>query len=241
LFPPRYLQEFVMKTQRNYPVYREAIAGFALVTLAVSGGTAWWTWQTTKPTSINQQTPPTQVNQSPVASLPQTNIPPVVVPQRVEAITPKSTSKVVQLQPQTYWLKFDNNQIHLVPQPVPVKAGLTSEEALKLAFTNLLDSPKTAELSTTIPADTKLLDVRVTKAGIYVNLSPEFSQGGGSTSMAYRVAQVIYTATSIDPTAKVFVSVAGEPIDTDHPLGGEGLILRQPITRLQFVEDFSIS
>ncbi|MCC5636374.1 GerMN domain-containing protein [Nostoc sp. CHAB 5844] len=218
-----------MKTQRNYPVYREAIVGFALVTLAVSGGTAWWTWQTTKPTSINQH-PSTQVNNASV-----------VVSQRVEAITTKSTPAVVQLKPKTYWLKVENNQIHLVPQPVTVKAGVTSEEALKVAFTNLLNSHKAAELSTTIPAGTKLLDVRVTKAGIYVNLSPEFSQGGGSTSMAYRIAQVIYTATSIDPTAKVFVLVAGEPIDTDHSLGGEGLVLRQPITRLQFREDFSIS
>ncbi|MBD2495722.1 GerMN domain-containing protein [Nostoc sp. FACHB-280] len=205
-----------MKTQRNYPVYREAIAGYALVILAVSGGTAWLTWQMTNPT--------TQVNNSAVI------------------IASKSAPKnVEEIQPQTYWLKFDNNQIHLVPQPVEVKVGVTSEEALKLAFTHLLTTPKIAELSTTIPSGTKILDVRVTKTGIYVNLSPEFSQGGGSTSMAYRLAQVVYTATSIDPTAKVYVSVAGKPIDTDHPLGGEGLILRQPITRQQFTEDFSIS
>ncbi|MBE9008331.1 GerMN domain-containing protein [Fortiea sp. LEGE XX443] len=230
-----------MKTQRNYPVYREAIAAFALLTLGVSGGIAWWTWQTTKPTSVNQQTSSTQVNNLPNYSLPETTLPPLVVPQKVEAITPKSTPEVLQLEPKTYWLKVDHNHIHLVPQPVTLTAGLTLEEALKVAFTNLLNNPKTADLNTTIPSGTKLLSLRVTQAGIYVNLSPEFSQGGGSTSMAYRVAQVIYTATSIDPKAKVFISVAGEPIDTDHPLGGEGLILRQPITRPQFVEDFSIS
>ncbi|OCQ88932.1 hypothetical protein BCD64_04095 [Nostoc sp. MBR 210] len=205
-----------MKTQRNYPVYRgEAIAASALVTLALFGGTAWWSWQITNPT--------TQANNSAVI------------------IASKSAPEVAAIQPQTYWLKFDNNQIHLVPQPVKVKAGVTSEEALKLAFTYLLTTPKTAELITTIPAGTKLLDMRITQTGIYINLSPEFSQGGGSTSMAYRLAQVIYTATSIDPTAKVFVSVSGKPIDTDHPLGGEGLILRQPITRRQFAEDFTIS
>ncbi|ALF55966.1 hypothetical protein ACX27_28985 [Nostoc piscinale CENA21] len=205
-----------MKTQRNYQVYRgEAIAASALVTLALFGGTAWWSWQITNPT--------TQANNS------------------VVIIASKSVPKVEAIQAQTYWLKFDNNQIHLVPQPVDVKVGVTSEEALKLAFTHLLNSHKTVELSTTIPAGTKLLDLRVTQAGIYVNLSPEFIQGGGSTSMTYRLAQVIYTATSIDPKAKVFVSIAGEPIDTDHPLGGEGLILRQPITRRQFVKDFPIS
>ncbi|MBD2455466.1 GerMN domain-containing protein [Nostoc sp. FACHB-87] len=205
-----------MKTQRNYLAYRgEAIAASALVILALFGGTTWWSRQITNPT--------TQANNSAVI------------------IASKSAPAVAAIQPQTYWLKFDNNQIHLVPQPVEVKAGLTSEAALKLAFTHLLTTPKTADLSTTIPPGTKLLDLRVTQAGIYLNLSSEFSQGGGSTSMAYRLAQVVYTATSIDPTAKVFVSVAGKPIDIDHPLGGEGLILRQPITRRQFAEDFTIS
>jgi spore germination protein GerM len=52
---------------------------------------------------------------------------------------------------------------------------------------------------------------------------------------------VIYTASSLDPNAKVFVSVEGESIDEKHPLGGEGLTLRQPITRAQFATDFSIS
>ena len=229
-----------MKTQSKYPVYQEAIAGFALVILAVSGGIAWCTWQITKPTLVSQQTSSTQVQNSLVSSLPKTAISSLAVPKAIEKTTSKDTSKARQLKPRTYWLKVENNQIRLVSQTVNIKEGITSELGLKKAFTHLLNSPKSASTSTLIPAGTRLLSVRVTKAGIYVDLSPEFSQGGGSTSMAYRVAQVIYTATSIDPKAKVFVSVAGESIDTDHPLGGEGLVLRQPITRLQFVEDFSI-
>jgi spore germination protein GerM len=64
--------------------------------------------------------------------------------------------------------------------------------------------------------------------------------------MIYRVAQVIYTATSLDPNQKVFISVGGQSIlqrrgyanDNNHPLGGEGLILEQPTTRSQFAADF---
>jgi spore germination protein GerM len=58
--------------------------------------------------------------------------------------------------------------------------------------------------------------------------------------MIYRVAQVLYTATSLDPKAKVFLSVESQPLDENHPLGGEGLILRQPMTRQDFAQDFSL-
>jgi len=210
-----------MRIQRYHQVYQEAIAISILLGFAIVGGTSWWTWHQTKPISTK-------------------SIPTVIASEQGEKFNPKSTSQVTYLKPRTYWLRVDSGQIYLTPQPVAIKEKVTSEIALKQAFNNLLTSPKTSGLSTTIPAGTKLLSLRVTKAGIYIDLSREFSQGGGTTSMSYRVAQVIYTATSIDPTAKVFLSIAGQPVDIDHPLGGEGLILRQPITRRQFLEDFSI-
>ena len=46
--------------------------------------------------------------------------------------------------------------------------------------------------------------------------------------------------TSLDPHQKVFLSVEGQSLDREHPLGGEGLILRQPITRSQFDADFPL-
>jgi spore germination protein GerM len=83
--------------------------------------------------------------------------------------------------------------------------------------------------------------LQVRSDGVHVDLSKEFRAGGGSTSIVYRVAQVIYTASSLDPDAKVFVSIEGQSIDEKHPLGGEGLTLRQRITRSQFAADFSIA
>jgi spore germination protein GerM len=146
-----------------------------------------------------------------------------------------SQQYIVQLQPQTYWLLTENEQTRLVPLHIAVNSG-SKQEALKAALNNLLNNPQTHKLSTTIPAGTKLLDLRVANAGIYVNLSDEFSLGAGTTSMIYRLAQVLYTATSLDPEAKVYISIAGQLIDENYPLAGVGLVLTKPMTREQFLE-----
>ncbi len=146
-----------------------------------------------------------------------------------------SQQYLVQLQPQSYWLLSENQQTRLVPFHIAVNSG-SKQEALKAAFYNLLNNPQTRKLSTRIPTGTKLLDLQVTKAGVYVNLSDEFSLAAGTTSTIYRIAQVIYTATSLDPEAKVYISIAGQLIDENYPLGGEGLVLTQPMTREQFLE-----
>ncbi len=148
---------------------------------------------------------------------------------------PKQTA---DLQPQVYWLQGEGT---LVPQKVTISSGSTPEKALKDAFTQLLERPKDSTLNTAIPEGTRLLSLKVTEQGVYVDLSREFAQGGGSSIMTHRVAQAIYTATSINPAAKIYLSVEGQAIDEEHPLGGEGLILSQPTTRQQFKEDFPAS
>jgi len=49
--------------------------------------------------------------------------------------------------------------------------------------------------------------------------------------MSSRVAQVLYTATSLQPNAKVWIDIEGKPLEV---LGGEGLLLEQPLTRESF-------
>jgi spore germination protein GerM len=156
----------------------------------------------------------------------------------------KVNPAITRLEPETYWLKLEGQKIRLVPQKIAVKEGVSPEVALKQAFNHLLTIPQTNEtktLTTTIPADTKLLNLEFKDNEIRVNLSKEFTKGGGSTSMIYRVAQVVYTASSIKPNARVYLLVEGKLLNENYPLGGEGLVLTEPVTRQQLVEDFSIS
>jgi spore germination protein GerM len=61
-----------------------------------------------------------------------------------------------------------------------------------------------------------------------VDLSREFEQGGGSNSMQSRLLQVVYTATTFEPTAEVFLTIEGKKLET---LGGEGVDVPSPLTR----------
>jgi spore germination protein GerM len=101
----------------------------------------------------------------------------------------------------------------------------------------LLAGPTEGTGSTTIPKGTKLQSLKVENDGIHVNLSNEFTTGGGSTSMIGRVGQVVYTATTLNPNAKVYIEVNGKKLET---LGGEGLEVEQPLTREKFDKDYSL-
>lgn len=135
-----------------------------------------------------------------------------------------------------YWLTSADNSIDYVQQERRVRA-FDTQEAIRLALEELIAGPRDPHLTTAIPPQTRVLDVRVEGNDIFLNFSPEFTQGGGSTAMMSRIAQVLYTATSQNPGARVWISVEGRALEV---LGGEGLILDQPLTRVSFVPSFQL-
>ncbi|BFM38083.1 GerMN domain-containing protein [Synechocystis sp. LKSZ1] len=140
-------------------------------------------------------------------------------------------------QAQLYWLRDAGNRLELVASPVALEPGLTAEQKLQRAFNEQLSNPATpANTSNAIPPGTRLLALTIKPDGVHLDLSGEFSQGGGSTAMIGRLAQVVYTATSLDPDAALWINVNGKPLEL---LGGEGLMVDQPMTRKIMMESLS--
>jgi spore germination protein GerM len=239
-----------MKAHYDHSIRQRTIVGISLLLLSVTGGSVWWIWIALKPTAINQQavltkTEPTKADTFPVASQSQQALAQsqaaIPAPKPPTLNRPQVLNRqVAARQPESYWLQMDGQHISLIPQRVTRSADSSSEQVLIAGVDDLLANSPTANQSSAIPPGTRLLSLQIAPEGIYVDLSREFSQGGGSDSMIYRVAQVLYTVTSLDPNAKVYLSVEGQRLDENHPLGGEGLLLKQPLTRQQFTEDFSL-
>ncbi|MDM9580734.1 GerMN domain-containing protein [Nostoc sp. GT001] len=189
------------------------IAAVSAAVVAVGGGVAWFT---------------TQSSNTPTPSNPSG---------RIEQSAQPSTRQLGNEQtPNVYWLRSNNKNVTLVPQPVKV-ASIRPNQPLEAAFQSLLAGPTEGTDSTTIPKGTKLLGLKAENNEVHVNLSEDFTSGGGSTSMMGRVGQVVYTATTLNPKAKVYIDVNGKPLDV---LGGEGVELQQPLTREQFQKDYPL-
>lgn len=151
----------------------------------------------------------------------------------------ESSAVLTNEQPaEIYWLQDTGKSFKLVPQQVKVKAaGKAPKLVLEAAFRNLLAGPTEGTGSTTIPQGTQLEGVKVENDGVHVNLSEEFTTGGGSSSMIGRLGQVVYTATSLEPNAKVYIEVNGKQLNV---LGSEGLELEQPLTRDSFNKNYEL-
>jgi spore germination protein GerM len=189
------------------------IAAVSAVVVAVGGGVAWFTSQ-----SSNTPTPSNPSG-------------------RIEQPAQPSTRQPANEQtPNVYWLRPTDKNVTLVPQPIRV-ASIRASQPLEAAFQSLLAGPTAGTDSTTIPKGTKLLGLKSENDEVHVNLSEDFTKGGGSTSMMGRVGQVVYTATTLNPKAKVYIDVDGKPLDV---LGGEGVELQQPLTRENFQKDYPL-
>lgn len=187
------------------------IAGLSAALLGLGGGTAWFVWNSSNPITQN----PTPTAPTPLDS--------------VQRSTEQKT--------QVYWLNNVNNRIEVVPSTVTLKAGDNKSEILEATLKSLLDGPTNKAFATTIPQGTKLRKVSLEADGVHVDLSKQFTTGGGSASMTGRLAQILYTASSLDPATKVWIAVEGKPLEF---LGGEGVEVEQPLTRDNFKKNFGL-
>jgi len=130
-----------------------------------------------------------------------------------------------------------NEELKIIPNTVDINIDKTEnpQESLTIAFNTLLTGFNSNNLTSAIPENTKLMSLTVKEDGIHIDLSSEFTTGGGSASMIGRLGQIVYTASSLNPNVNVWINVDGKPLDI---LGEEGLMVEQPMTRDIFIVSF---
>lgn len=210
---------------RKIPV--KFVAGISALVLTVGGATAGWLWSSQK-----SQSPVTEPNAL------ETSQPEATPNQTETATSPEVTAPTTNQSVEIYLLKDNGLKSELVPMPVKVQAEAQPAEILTAAFNRLFSNQNDQSGTfSNIPEATQLRSLTIKDDGIHVDLSPDFKYGGGSSSMIGRLQQVLYTATSLDPNAQVWISVEGQPLTV---LGGEGLEIPQPLTRQLFESEFQL-
>lgn len=185
------------------------VSGISALTIALTAGVAWWTLNS----RFSQPLPVTTNNST---------------------LSPNPNNSTIEQNVNIYWIQPDED-LQWVATPVVVEAENNPTAILAAAFDRLLAQPDSDDVFSEIPPQTQLLSLTANNSEIYLDLSSEFNTGGGSFSMIGRLGQIIYTATSLDPQANVWISVDGKPLEL---LGGEGLEITQPMTRDIFETEF---
>ncbi len=204
-----------MENNRNQKrSFLAGLAGVIVALLLVGGGAAFWAYR-----NLNRE--PTVVT----SPSPQTTRPSPI---------PEAQSPILEEKAQVYWLANQGDTLDLVPIPTMLQKSADETQALQTALTTLL-AGDTEDYATAIPDGTQLLDLKVTQEGIYLDLSETFTEGGGSASMTARLKQILYTATSINPQLPLWLNINGQPLEV---LGGEGLMVAQPLTRKWFQAEY---
>lgn len=233
-----------MSQNKNSKGLKLAFAGLLAAAVAAGSGIAWW----------GSQTPEAAIQlpvESPAGQSADADAPTAVQPDSTGspdtsgevaggsddeggsvAVRPDSGASGGRTGPSVYWIGTEDNQVQYDAQRVAVAPNTGAEAQLRTVMEELLAGGE----ATAIPKGTELLGAEVKGQDVYVDLSSEFTEGGGSSAMAARLGQVIYTATAVEPGAQVWISVEGKPLTE---LGGEGLLIDQPLNVAKFEEDFN--
>lgn len=122
-----------------------------------------------------------------------------------------------------YFSHSEGDTITLVPthRDIPKDLG---PALLDVTTQKFLKGPNNEEsvagLYSEIPKGTRLIDTTEHEDGIHLNLSKQFSSGGGSNSMRQRLAELSATVKALKLNKTVTLYVEGLPVNV---LGSEGL------------------
>ncbi len=133
-----------------------------------------------------------------------------------------------------YFSKTQGNDVVTEPvvRDVPKPRPTSSQGVIEYAVSELFKGPTAKELKegyyTEVPKGTHILYVEETPDKVVVNISQEFTTGGGSNSMIHRLQEVVKTIASVPQKKPVYLDVNGKQLET---LGGEGVMVDEPVTK----------
>jgi germination protein M len=126
------------------------------------------------------------------------------------------------------------------PFLVPVYREIPYTQQVATAAVRLLIEGPTADeqasvpaLSSAVPTDTILLGITIDDGLATLDLSREFEAGGGTFSMAARLAQMVFTVTQFPTVQEVEFHLDGQPVTI---FSSEGIIMDHPVGRDGFVD-----
>ncbi len=205
------------------------VAAVGSAAVAVGAGVAWWN-ATLTPAPMPAPSPSATATTPPIAATPTPTASAVPQSPATSPATP------IADQSQIYWLKDTGTSLAIAGQPAKPVSSSKPDDVVRGAIEQVLTGkPTDTNLGSAIPPNTRLLDLLITPEGVRVNLSAEFTSGGGSASMMGRLGQIVYTASTLNPQAKIWILVEGQPLTV---LGGEGIEVPQPIDRATFDRQF---
>lgn len=170
----------------------------------------------------------TKSDQQPTTTTPPPAVSTTVAPSTTAAptTTPVTTPATTDLR--LYFLHGDTID-------VAHRAVTATPQVATAAMTELLAGPTSADraagLASAILSATRLLGINIAGGVATVDLTGAFATGGGSLSMAGRLAQVTYTLTQFPTVSSVAFRLDGSAVTV---FGGEGIILDHPVTRSSF-------
>ena len=133
-----------------------------------------------------------------------------------------------------YFVKVDDDGVitrHEVKRSIPA-----SDSPLKDTISALLKGPNDDEmgkgLMTLIPAESRILSVRVRDSIAYINFNEAFMYNKyGIEGYAGQLRQIVYSATTFPTVKYVQFLIEGRIVDY---LGGEGIFVGKPVSRTTF-------
>ena len=221
----------------NRPIAALFLAIALITSLAACGGGGTGGLGTVPSAAPTASAAPTGPDETPAASaLPSTEPSTEPAGSPTPIASPTGSPGATMLVRAYFVLGGEPGVTGLVPvlRTVPETTGVA-----KAAMTALLAGPTSKEsgdrtITTAIPDGTTLLGVTIKSGVATVNLSSAFDEGGGTASMRYRLAQVVYTLTQFSTVRSVLFQVEGQTVTV---FGSEGIVLDGPSKRADWTDE----